>query len=729
MCMGIHVTVLILSLTYSCTYPLSADKVTEYSEGFVQLASERFSPKSMKHINHLLAYSMPIKRPNYIGQFEHISLLYEKALHSCMGRNINMHETRKESYLGLCGMLHVFEKRFPRTAWFALKVFIGADIHVDILYFKLPWSKKGCKEHGMGIALKDNATKNIRNRYCGRRVPWYIIYRQADVYIAVYGSQIKMYLQYFVQYELPLIRKTFTPAKRHAGLFSRRSQLHFPTKEFKLLNQIIVYSPASEALNITFCFTVTRPKSEDRLLIFDGPGKYSMQVLSVNDSLCTPDAIISSGSMFTLYYYQEASSLLLLYKNIYTKLSSVMTIHHRGRHDLFSESKMFVNEKRVVKIFGSDDKGRANLDGDGKVYLRTLTPSLSINKVVFSGPNQLDPYGAGFCQYGGLFVYEYVDNIQKLHKEICFDGYQTAIPFIMTTESTWFVVILWYWGYTNGYVSSTVELTSCVSVVQDVGKPEQIESYLFPNDVDCMRLYISEDKNLKALNIGVGENDHLGPVNFTFKHHTYSKNQHTCRRVGFVECSEIDDGISIKHLSTFDSLHQSGISFDYPLYSQCKVELKSNSNETCPLVVTIERSLCADVDYLPLPLLLIGSENMCGGHFEIGQIPQLYLSSTNGSAYEVTFTYSTPSCAKHILVEIQDRRFQLFHNYVLFTDGDKKLLLTRAKIRMTGLGIDKKALPCDVYFTVGKTAITIQPKETIFANKWTPRRFDFVQKR
>ena len=56
MALGIQVIVLTLSLRYSCT-----DEVTEYSEGFVQLASERFSPKSMTHINHLLAYSMPIK--------------------------------------------------------------------------------------------------------------------------------------------------------------------------------------------------------------------------------------------------------------------------------------------------------------------------------------------------------------------------------------------------------------------------------------------------------------------------------------------------------------------------------------------------------------------------------------------------------------------------------------------------------------------------------------------
>ena len=720
----IHIIVLTLSLTYSSMYSLSTDEVTEYSEGFVQPTSARFSLKSMTHIHYLLAYSIQIRRPNYKGQLKHISLFYEKALHSCMKRNINMHETRKQIYLGLCGMLHVFEKPFLRTTWFSLKVFIGAHIHINILYFKLPWRKKGCKEHGMGIALKDNTTKNIRDRYCGRRVPWYIFYRQIEVYIAVYGSQISMYLQYFAQYELPLIHKTLTYVKRHADVNFRQSQIHFPTKEFKLLNQIIVYSPANEALNVKFCFTVKRPKSGDRLQIFDGPGKYSIQVLSVKDSVCTPDTIRSSGSMFALYYYQEKSSLLLLYKNIV--LSTDRTIHHKGRHNLFSESKMFVNEQRVVTIYGSDNKG---IIGDSNVYLRTLTPILYINKVVFSGPNQVDPYGAGFCQYGGLFIYENVDNIQKLHKEICSDGYQTVIPFIMTTKNTWFVVMLWYGGYSNGYVSSTVELTSCVSLVQDSSNPEQIESYLFPNDVDCMNSYISGNKNFEVLNIGVTENYHLGPVQFKFKHHNYSKNQYRCRRVGFVECSEIDEGISTKHLSTFDSSHNSSVSFDYPLLSQCKIELKSNSNETCPLVVTIERSLCTDVDYLPFPLLLIGSENMCGGHFEIRQIPQFYLSSTNGRAYEVKLACSTPSCAKHVLFEIQDKRFQLFHDYVFFNHGEKKLLLTRANIRMTGLGIDEKALPCDVHFTVRKTVITIQPKETLFANKWTPRRLDFVQKR
>ena len=725
MALGIHVIVLTLSLTYLFTYSVSAEEVTEYSEGFVQSASERFSSKSMTHMHHILAYSMQIRRPHYKGQLKHVSLFYEKALHSCMKRNINMHKTRKENYLGLCGMLHVFEKHFPRTTWFALKVFIGAHIHVDILFFKLPWRKKGCKEHGMGIALKDNTTKNIRDRYCGQRVPWYIFYRQTEVYIAVYGSQIRMYLQYFAQYELPLIHKTYTYIKRHAELSSKQSQLHFPKKAFKLLNQIIVYSPASEALNIMFCFTVMRPKSGDRLQIFDGPGKYSIQVLSVSGSVCTPDPITSSGSIFALYYYQEASSLLLLYKNIYNTLSTARAIHLKGRHDLFSESKMLVNEKRVVKIFGSDDTGILD---DVKVYMSTLRPSLYINKVVFRGPNQLDPYGEGFCQYGGLFIYEKVDNIHKLHKEICSDVDQTVVPFIMTTKNIWFVVIIWYRGYASGYVNSTVELTSCVSVVQYGSKPEQSERYLFPNDVDCMNSYISGDENFKVLNIGVRENDHLGPVNFKFKHHNYSKNQHRCRRVGFVECSEIYDGILTKYLSTFDSLYSSSISFDYPLLSKCKVVLESNSNKTCPLVIKIERRLCTDVSYLPFPRLLIGSEKQCGGRFEIREIPQLYLSSINGSAYEVKFRCSTPSCAKDILVEIQDRRFQLFHNYVFF-GGVKIFLLTRANIRITGLGIDEKGLPCDVSFNIRKIAIEIETKETSFTNKWTPRKLDFVQNR
>ena len=121
MALGIQVIVLTLSLRYSCRYSLSADEVTEYSVGFVQLASERFSPKSMTHINHLLAYAMPIKRPSCIGQFRYITLLYEKALHSCIKRNI--HETRKESYLGLCGMLRVFEKTFFENHLVCIKGF------------------------------------------------------------------------------------------------------------------------------------------------------------------------------------------------------------------------------------------------------------------------------------------------------------------------------------------------------------------------------------------------------------------------------------------------------------------------------------------------------------------------------------------------------------------------------------------------------------------------------
>ena len=115
--------------------------------------------------------------------------------------------------------------------------------------------------------------------------------------------------------------------------------------------------------------------------MFDGPVKYSPHVVSTSQSGCS--GIISSGAIFSFYYYQKDGSLRIDYGHAqFNNEKRIMIMYDEGKRDFISKSEVFANERAVIKLFGSDKQGFVSSKARNE---RVVVPVLQIYKIVFSG--------------------------------------------------------------------------------------------------------------------------------------------------------------------------------------------------------------------------------------------------------------------------------------------------------------------------------------------------------
>ena len=718
---------LILLIVYF-TLSLTASQMMLYQEGYIQSGKDYLSPEDKTHISRIVSSSIQTQGVTCKQQY-HILLLYLKKPYRCTKKPEEKSNFERDNFFGLCGRFYVSQMLSQMEQWFSLKVFSGAYIAILVKDFSLPWERKGCERHGMVIAKPVNDTQTLYLRYCGRRMPWYMLYKQNKVHIRVYGKLISIYLQYFAHYDTSITAKLWTYIE--SDTYNYKSSMYrvvFRQKKTKSVNELRIYSASLHTVIIGFCLSRTKvSQSFDKLDIFDGPGKYSRLVISINGTGCSP-VLTSTGAIFTFYYYQEESSLYLKYNNAqYNNMNKTVVMYHESKYTLFSKSSISINERAVVKLFGTSKQG---LISSKLKYDRVIVPVFHIKEVVFRGPSQFDASGSELCQYGGVFIYKLVDSSPVLQKEICSDEHQSFIPHIMTSEHTWMVVVLWYSGYTTGYISGVVELTRCDFTILD--QVEGKQRYRFPSHSTCLNLYLIGYNKSQEFVISTMEGYHLGPVDFNIRHHKVEYFEQKCSAsLSFVECFGDADGRSIKHTSALPgSSWNTTTYFPNPLLSYCILKLITKRPiQACPLIIFINRRLCLEDHSPTFPQLLLGSDRKCRGKFEIAKIPQLYIEAANGSAYNVDIMSQVFRCDEHLSIEVRDLRLQMFHYYRITANKKITLLLTRAEITLKSAGFNHLMSSCNVSVTVKKQIILKSFEKISLEQDWLSRTLSFVPRR
>ena len=716
---------LILLIVY-ITLTLTVSKVTYYEEGYVHRDEEYLSPEDKTHIGRIVISSIQTRGFNYKQQY-HELLLYQKALYPCIKNPKEEYDAVRENYLGLCGTLYVSETLTRIHRWFSLKVFAGAYISIDVIHFDLPWETQGCMRHGMVIVLPGNDSRLLDHCYCGRRMPWNMMYRQNTVHIGIYGKRISIYMRYFAQYNTSISEKVLAYLGRgNVKYGSPPFQVSFEQKKNKYLNEIIIYSPSLDKVIIWFCLSNTNlSESLDKLDMFDGPGKYSQLILSTNLTGCST-RYTSTGAIVSIDYYQKESSLDVTYGQM-PNLETTAIIQHEESHTFYSASTISTNKRTVIKLLTPNKQG---IISSRLGYERVIVPVLHVNKVVFRGPSQFDGYGGELCQYGGLFVYKTVGLSSALLKEICSDERKAFLPYVMTPEDTWMVVILWYSGYTSGYISGITELTRCAFSIQDQWK--QLDSnYIFPPHAACLNLYIAGYNKSYELVLSTTKGSYLGPMDFNFQQHDNEHSEQKCSgSFKFVECFSDAAGSSTRHRPSVLRSSWNSTVFAYPLLSSCIIKLTAKRvMPTCSLLIIISRRLCIEKDSPTFPHLLIGSERYCNGKFGISKIPKLYLSSVNGSAYSVNISSSFSGCDENLVIEIQDRRNEILHYYRVISNKPITLLLTQAKITLKATELEKILTSCMVVITIKKNIVLDSTEKMSLLQDWSSRTLSFVPRR
>ena len=719
---------LILLIVY-VTLTLTVSKVSRYREGYVHRDEEYLSPEDKTHISRIVISSIQTLGFNYKQQY-HVLLLYQKALYPCIKHPKKESNLVRENYLGLCGSLYIWEKQPSRNIrWFSLEVFSVAYISIDVIHFALPWETQGCMRHGMAIVLPGNDSRLLDQCYCGRRMPWNMMYRQNKVHIGIYGKRISIHFKYFAQYNTSITEKVLAYLERgNVKYGSLPVRVDFEQKKKQLVNEIIVYGRSLDNLQVRFCLSNTNlSESFDKLRMFDGPGKYSQLVLSVTSNGCSP-ILTSTGAIVSFYYFQEKSYLHVTYMQVpNSDVDKTVIIHLERKHRFYSESTISSNERTRIRLFGSIKRG---IISSRMRYERVIVPVLHVNKVVFRGPSQFDGYGGELCQYGGLFIYKLVDLSPVLHTAICSDERKSFLPYIMTSEDNWMVLIIWYSGYTSGYISGVAELTRCAFSIQNQWK--QLDSnYIFPPHAACLNLYIAAYIKSYELVLSTTKGFHLGPMDFNFQQHDETHLEQTCSgSFIFVECFSDAAGSSTRHRKTVTQSSWNSTVFTYPLLSSCILKLVAKTAmQACPLLLIINRRLCVEKDSPAFPHLLISSERYCKGKFSISKIPQLYLSPVNGSAYSVDIFSSFSGCDDNLLIEVQDKRNKILHYYRIFANRTITLFLTRAEITLNAAEFTSFVSSCKVVITVKKRMVLDNTEKMSLRQDWSSRTLSFVPRR
>ena len=313
----------------------------------------------------------------------------------------------------------------------------GFIIHLNMLVFDFEWCSLGCRSHGMGII--DSADNNIV-WFCGRRIPWTLVLIGDEVQIRIQLVDGKYKNAMFFYSKLKVNWVEYYTAHIHnhpAGQLSLHSLLpisHVDVFHIKYYSMYVITVPMQ-----VIHFYGSALKSGVDIAFYDGPGYLSNKIYLRHKYGITTSgfcAFIRVGVSFN--------------ENITLKL----------------QTKELKRVTHVTCDFGRNRTLRASATKHaGFVCLgivKTRDPGLRffINIFQFVGATMLDSSGdLDDCQYGGIFI-----KIQQRTVSICNYRYQHGIE----VGPELIIMILWYRGYSVGYIEGIVQVSYCKVMHLDI---------------------------------------------------------------------------------------------------------------------------------------------------------------------------------------------------------------------------------------------------------------------
>ena len=620
----------------------------------------------------------------------------------------------------LCGMIYMSREQNVGNQWITLRVFSSEYVAINVILFDLAWGGKYCRQHGMVINFFEKEDIMKSHRFCGRRLPWNMLYKRSEVTMMLYGPSVllptsRVYLHYWSQ-----LTSSLTPF--NVVYCERQAVVKSPPLIMKLHDahyRVVMYVNVLSRIRVIICFGSSKSDSSaEHVSVHDGPGSKSTLLFSGFRRRTCGLPIISTGSMLTLFYHQVYSMIRVKFHNIPTVDINKNLVGENT--SIFSASSQYSNKHTLLSVFGSDGSGHISKMGDTSTSRHIFT----IKQVVFTGPSNFDTGGSSPCQYGGLFIYKKINHTYFPEMEICDDHMESAVPVILSEDYVaWIIATLWYAGYTEGHISGQVQETGCT---QHILQPPIIHNFKFNLDpfAECAYFYTSGQNSTVTLTMRRTTGEILGPVDFYILTGLFDGN---INPVLFSSITCVDSDNITKHLRE-GVITKSRTLFPF----QHSVTLSYCVLHITPLVLVskhffsleIDRHVCKQWIGAHAPNIFLDPRHGdCDTKYEIGKLPTFHIVSRRGEAYTAVVHVSN-ICHRYPTIQVVDTRRDISHLYTVNYGSHRQgFLLTRARIQI------KPAIMSDIrcreYVKAYLRNIPSESNADMFVNKWKTKYLKF----
>ena len=604
-----------------------------------------------------------------------------------------------------------------------IRVFSTEYVAINVMLFDLSWGGKHCRKHGMIIRFFSKEDMIKSHRFCGRRMPWKILYEHNKVAIKMYGTSAKRRTSRIYLHYLSHLTPSLIPFKVGYCEISAAATTAFALKIVlrDISHRVVMYANVLRKIKIIICFKSSEVDSATNLLnVYDGPGSKSPLIFSGFRIMGCELPIISTGSILTLIYHQGDGILFVKMKHEPTHTNDNLVDKDAN---IFSASDPHLNKQTLISFWGSDGSGFMSKSSRDTSTSRHI---FTINQVIFTGPSNLDSEGSTECQYGGLFIYKQVNQTYFPEMEICEDLVEFVVPVIMSEGYTWVIATSWYAGYTKGLISGLVQSTKCT---QTILQPSITYSFKFELEpaVTCALLYASVQNSTITIHIKRSTGEILGPLDFEILTGLLV-NYINPMLFSSITCVESDN--ITKHV-------REGVTESQTLYPfRHSVTLSYCAVHITPLVfvsvhffsLKINRNVCTKWVGVYAPNIYLDPMNgPCDTIYKNVKFPMFHVISSRDDAYLVTVMV-TNLCHRYSTIKVLDTRRDMSHVYTMYYGNHKQnFLLTHAQITIQPA---KEAnIECGESVFADLHNISSESKADMFIKKWNTKLLKFQSSR
>ena len=665
---------------------------------------------------------------SYSMLHRHLKSCFVKYFSSCIIKTYKFPMSTANNHFRLCGMISISREQDIGNHWITMRVFSTEYVAITIILFDLPWGGRHCHEHGMIIRYFSKDESKIKSRrFCGRRLPWNMLYEHNQVAMKIYRSFVlrqnsRIYLHYWSQFADSLTPFTMIYCERNALSKSPNAVVTLRYVHHRLL----IYANVLNKIKILICFRSNTESSADHVNVYDGPGSKSALIFSGFGNKTCEKPMISTGSMFTLLYHQVNGASAVEFLNRLINPTDISgTLSHENTN-ILSASNPYLNKRTLISIYGADGDGFiSKFAGDTS----RLRHTFNIKHVIFTGPSNFDTDGSASCQYGGLFIYKQTDDTFFPELEICADHKESDVPIILGESHGWVIATLWYAGYTEGQISGLVQATECTQIILRPQMLHSFKSNLQPY-VHCALFYTSGQNSTVTIIIKMINEDILGPADFEIITDLLESNISPVLHssITCVEADNITKHVR-KELVTKPRtvyLFQQSVTLSYCIVHITPLILISNHFFT----LKINRHVCKQRENVYAPNIYLDPRiGNCSTTYKNVPLPIFHIIPRSGEAYRVNVRVKD-QCQSYPTITVVDARRNMSHIYTV-NYGNKQstgsFLLTRAQIKI------ERARTADIDCVVGVTVylynISHELEADMFVQKWKTKRLTFQSRR
>ena len=336
--------------------------------------------------------------------------------------------------------LYSVDFKYSKWMW---KIHDTLKLNLSFTYFNLIYSGETCLQERIVI----ETTLTTIGRYCGRRIQWSNFVSSPLITLAFHTFNYSR--SYF------MLQHQLTTDKLSTFMFTNKT-LNNPTVDFKnsfvshkyILANDIYYNWnifVSKMFKLCIIPIKVNPDDKANLYLYDGPDFHASQF-----NTSSFEKFTSSSFQVSILFHGHFSDIVIKFESYIFKqaVQNFKTFLVKEKSEWIS-SKCFVKSSSICAFHFHVPRG----------FFVNIT-LLNLN---YSGPN------IGYCQYGGLSIYDYVNNKIKEILLLC-DNWPSIFSIkepnrsIVSNTKSLFVVLFSYPLHSMITFNLGIEKTSCQGV-------------------------------------------------------------------------------------------------------------------------------------------------------------------------------------------------------------------------------------------------------------------------